>query len=107
MTSGESAHGTTERVQVAGNRRRFLSLDDLDVMDTARRDPDALLGGSQPVTVDEVQRESDLLLVEGAVTTGTCPPCGEWPKTTAGTRRERPGVVFLASVVSIAPFEHR
>jgi len=42
-------------------RRRFLSLDDLDVMDTARRDPDALLGGSQPVTLDEVQRESDLL----------------------------------------------
>jgi hypothetical protein len=36
-------------------------LDDLDVVDTARRDPDALVGGSLPVTLDEVQREPDLL----------------------------------------------
>ena len=41
--------------------RRFLSLDDLDVVDAARRDPDALVGGTQPVTIDEVQREPDLL----------------------------------------------
>lgn len=44
-----------------GSRRRFLSLDDLDVADAARRDPDALLGGVQPVTLDEVQRVPDLL----------------------------------------------
>jgi len=37
--------------------RRFLSLDDLDVADLARRDPDALLGEDGPVTLDEVQRE--------------------------------------------------
>ncbi len=41
--------------------RRFLSLDELDVVDAVRRDPEALLGGSQPVTLDEVQREPDLL----------------------------------------------
>ena len=41
--------------------RHFLSLDDLDVVDAARRDPEALLGGSQQVTLDEVQREPDLL----------------------------------------------
>ena len=41
--------------------RRFFSLDDLDVVETARRDPEALLGGDQPVTLDEVQREPDLL----------------------------------------------
>ena len=41
--------------------RRFFSLDDLDVMDAARRDPDVLVGGPQPVTLDEVQREPDLL----------------------------------------------
>ena len=41
--------------------RRFLSLDDLDAVEVARRDPDALVGGSQPVTIDEVQREPDLL----------------------------------------------
>src|SRR5919198_3160194 len=41
--------------------RRFLSLDDLDVVDVARRDPEALVGGPQAVTLDEVQREPDLL----------------------------------------------
>jgi hypothetical protein len=43
-------------------KRRFLSLDDLDVVELARRDPAALVGGSEPVTLDEVQREPDLLL---------------------------------------------
>jgi hypothetical protein len=43
-------------------RRRYLSLDDLDVIDLARRDPEALVGGAVPVTLDEVQREPDLLL---------------------------------------------
>src|SRR5688572_2933490 len=41
--------------------RRYFSLDDLDVMDAARRDPEVLVGGDQPVTLDEVQREPDLL----------------------------------------------
>jgi len=43
-------------------KRRYLSLDDLDVVDLARRDPEALVGGPMPVTLDEVQREPDLLL---------------------------------------------
>ena len=57
--------GHAESVQ--GNRpgaapgRRYLSLDDLDVLDLARRDPDALVRGSHPVTLDEVQREPNLL----------------------------------------------
>ena len=41
--------------------RRFLSLDDLDVFDAARSDPQALLGGNEPITLDEVQREPELL----------------------------------------------
>ena len=41
--------------------RRYLSLDDLDVQDLARKDPDALLEGNRHVTLDEVQREPDLL----------------------------------------------
>jgi uncharacterized protein len=41
--------------------RRYFSLDELDVLDAARRDPEALVGGTQPVTLDEVQREPDLL----------------------------------------------
>ncbi|MFO0873680.1 MAG: ATP-binding protein [Phycisphaerales bacterium] len=47
--------------QLAPGGRRFLSLDDLDVMDAARRDPESLLGGAQPVTLDEVQREPEVL----------------------------------------------
>ncbi len=42
--------------------RRFFTLDDLDVQDLARRDPDSLLGGPLPVTLDEIQREPSVLL---------------------------------------------
>ena len=45
---------------VLGGRRLF-SLDDLDVVDAARRDPGALVGGTQPVTLEEVQHLPDLL----------------------------------------------
>ena len=41
--------------------RRYLSLDDLDVLDAGRRDPDMLVGGRQQLTLAEVQREPDLL----------------------------------------------
>jgi len=41
--------------------RRYAPLDDLDVLDAARRDPEALVGGSGAVTLDEVQREPALL----------------------------------------------
>ncbi len=37
--------------------RRFYSLDDLETLDLARREPEALIGGASPVTIDEVQRE--------------------------------------------------
>src|SRR3990170_6237826 len=42
-------------------RRRYLSFDEIDVLDAARRDPETLVGGSGPVTLDEVQREPDIL----------------------------------------------
>ncbi len=41
--------------------RRYRSLDDLDVLDAARRDPEVLVGGREPVTLDEVQRAPHLL----------------------------------------------
>jgi predicted AAA+ superfamily ATPase len=41
--------------------RRCATLDDLDVLDAARRDPETLVGGPSPVTLDEVQREPALL----------------------------------------------
>jgi hypothetical protein len=56
----QTGKSTLARDLVSGGRR-FLSLDDLDVRDAARRDPELLVGGVQPVTLDEVQREPDLL----------------------------------------------
>ena len=41
--------------------RRYATLDDLDVLDAARRDPEMLVGGPGAVTLDEVQREPELL----------------------------------------------
>ena len=48
--------------ELTSGPRRYFSLDDLDVVDAARRDPEVLVGGSEPVTLDEVQREPHLLL---------------------------------------------
>lgn len=61
VTGARQTGKSTLAVDLAPGNRRYLSLDDLDVIDTARRDPDALVGGTQPVTLDEVQREPDLL----------------------------------------------
>ena len=40
----QTGKSTLARELTLGDRR-YLSLDDLDVLDVARRDPDALLGG--------------------------------------------------------------
>jgi len=61
VTGARQAGKSTLAQELAPNERRYFSLDDLDVVDAARRDPEALVGGSQPVTLDEVQREPDLL----------------------------------------------
>src|SRR5207253_7869924 len=62
VVTGARQTGKSTMVQeLVPGGRRFLSLDDLDVVDTARRDPEVLVGGTQPVTLDEVQREPDLL----------------------------------------------
>jgi uncharacterized protein len=56
----QSGKSTLARDLTAGPRR-YVTLDDLDAVDVARRDPDALIGGTGPVTIDEIQREPDLL----------------------------------------------
>ena len=61
VTGARQTGKSTLAREMAPVPRRFLSLDDLDIVDEARRDPDALLGGSQALTLDEVQREPDLL----------------------------------------------
>jgi predicted AAA+ superfamily ATPase len=62
IVTGARQTGKSTLVQeFAPGRRAYFSLDDLDVVDAARRDPDALVAGSLPVTLDEVQREPELL----------------------------------------------
>jgi len=61
VTGARQTGKSTLAERLVPGRRRYHSLDDLDALDAARRDPDALLGGSEPVTLDEVQREPDLL----------------------------------------------
>ncbi len=61
VTGARQTGKSTLAQELVPSGRRFLSLDDLDIVDAARRDPAALVGGTQPVTLDEVQREPDLL----------------------------------------------
>ena len=62
VTGARQTGKSTLARELTPGTRRYLSLDDLDVVDMARRDPEALVGGSTPVTIDEVQREPQLLL---------------------------------------------
>ena len=62
VTGARQTGKSTLAGALAPGKRRYLSLDDLDVVDLARRDPEALVGGEAPVTLDEVQREPDILL---------------------------------------------
>lgn len=61
VTGARQTGKSTLAQSLAPGSRRYYSLDDLDVIDTARRDPETLVGGAQPVTLDEVQREPELL----------------------------------------------
>jgi predicted AAA+ superfamily ATPase len=61
VTGARQTGKSTLAEQLVPGRRRYLSLDDLDVRDAAQRDSEALVGGADPVTLDEVQREPGLL----------------------------------------------
>lgn len=43
--------------------RHYLTLDDFATLEAAQRDPQALLSGNGPITIDEIQRCPELLLV--------------------------------------------
>jgi predicted AAA+ superfamily ATPase len=61
VTGARQTGKSTLVEQLLEDTRRYATLDDLDVLDAARRDPEALFGGTGPVTLDEVQREPALL----------------------------------------------
>ncbi|MGI5922731.1 MAG: ATP-binding protein [Lentisphaeria bacterium] len=61
VLTGARQTGKTTLVQNLQGQRRYLTLDDLDVLDQAQRAPESLLV-NPPLTVDEVQRAPELLL---------------------------------------------
>ena len=61
VTGARQTGKSTLAEHLVQGRRHYRSLDDYDVLDAARRDPEALLGGTEPVTLDEVQRAPGLL----------------------------------------------
>ena len=61
VTGARQTGKSTLVEQLVAGKRRYATLDDLDVIDAARRDPEILVGGPGPVTLDEVQREPELL----------------------------------------------
>jgi predicted AAA+ superfamily ATPase len=74
VTGARQTGKSTLAARLVPGRRRFATLDDFDVLDAARRDPELLLGGPDPVTLDEVQRAPDLLrAVKRAIDRGRTP----------------------------------
>lgn len=61
VTGARQVGKSTLAQRLAPGKRRYYTLDDLDVLDAARRDPEALVGGDDPVTLDEIQRAPKLL----------------------------------------------
>ncbi len=61
LTGARQTGKSTLVEKLVPGERRYRSLDDFDVRDAARRDPEALLEGNDPLTLDEVQREPALL----------------------------------------------
>jgi predicted AAA+ superfamily ATPase len=61
VTGARQTGKSTLAEQLVAGERSYRTLDDFDVLAAARRDPEALVGGNEPITLDEVQREPSLL----------------------------------------------
>ena len=62
ITGARQTGKSTLCKDIVPGERRYHSLEDLDALDAVQNDPDSLVGGDSPVTLDEVQRAPDLLL---------------------------------------------
>lgn len=58
----QSGKSTLLQQDPAVRQRRYVSLDDFATLAQAERDPESLLTGTQPLTIDEAQRAPQLLL---------------------------------------------
>ncbi len=61
VTGARQTGKSTLAEHLVPGARRYATLDDLDVLDAARNDPELLVGAPGAVTLDEVQREPGLL----------------------------------------------
>jgi len=62
VTGARQTGKSTLVKELMPGKRSYFSLDDLDVLELSRTNPDALAGGTTNITLDEVQRAPDLLL---------------------------------------------
>lgn len=62
LTGARQTGKTTLARDIIGQGRDYVTLDDLETADRAAREPDTLLDGTGPLTIDEVQRSPGLLL---------------------------------------------
>jgi uncharacterized protein len=62
VTGARQTGKSTLVKELTPGKRSYFSLDDMDVLELSRHDPDALVGGRANVVLDEVQRAPDLLL---------------------------------------------
>ncbi len=60
--SRQTGKSTLVRFLADDEPRPYLTLDDLEILDRSRREPDALVQSADRMTLDEVQRSPDLLL---------------------------------------------
>lgn len=60
--SRQTGKSTMVRALEEPRPRLYLTLDSLETLERARRQPDALVRNAERMTVDEVQRSPDLLL---------------------------------------------
>jgi predicted AAA+ superfamily ATPase len=58
----QTGKSTLIRQLLPGAARDYVTLDDLEILERAEREPDALLTTRQPLTIDEIQRSPRLLL---------------------------------------------
>ena len=62
VVTGSRQTGKSTLVQeLTKGPRTYYSLDDLDVLQLAKKNPEALVGGKGAVTIDEIQRAPELL----------------------------------------------
>jgi uncharacterized protein len=61
VTGARQTGKSTLAEQLVPGARRYATLDDLDLLDAAQHDPEEVVGGPGPVTLDEVQRAPELL----------------------------------------------